>query len=436
MKSRASFCFLMCTSLTTYILSDTAICDGEWVHDARGNTYGGLWDGREWHIADKWNSALEGGRGSYNDSSTWFNSACATQMTHQSCFWTGDTSRAKSLTERVFKPFNEKGCRNFYPFDFLKLLKGRTLLFLGDSVSFQIVNSLVCAVYKHAQSKLFLRFTYPSLYQKAEICPFGSLHCLLHETYCHFENEDIRITHQMMLKFGAADNLYAPIKHHFLTNDDIVVVNFGIHYNDEVSYKEDLELFREVILSNFSDKGCSKPHILFMQTSPQHFRSSNGYFESPEKSTFECVPIPSNFSDWRNECLDSILSEDVRIIRIAQGLYSEYDTHVGSFQFMPSQYADCTHFCYPSAIFSYIHRVIYNTILQIFDDRIIVNLGRYVDGTLLQACGSPSIYVIENGTRRQFLSIQTFAKLGFDTDNVMVITSFEMEEIKLGDPMI
>jgi hypothetical protein len=199
---------------------------------------------------------------------------------------------------------------------------------------------------------------------------------------------------------------------------DIFIFNYGIHsYQDWSKIRTQLKEFQTAV-SSFHLKqskeqeefASSHPHhtlFFFLETFPQHFTNEyngNGYYYVPQASE-HCVPHTASPAkqyelDIRNRIADEIFlssssqqpqqqeeevkkeeevvgeekmglrKSDIPIIRVVEGLSSQYDAHVeGGENIMinahhanPHFDADCTHWCAQAGMFQYVHRVVYNYI--------------------------------------------------------------------------
>ena len=345
-----------------------SICDGHWLNNSQ--------ELDNYHVAT--------GVGRYDEAGKWRNLACPFEMTKYSCFWHGDTERAWRLSRKRFSP-NSSKCRKFTPLDFLESLRGRQILFLGDSITDQILDFLACTLrsytavvtniewlvldeVKNMRARNFDRLSgKKGTFDKNTICPFGALHCHHGSASFRFPVYGLSIYKSLIHQFWEPSQLYNPLRKNMIYDDDILIINMGIHFNDESAYKKSLMVLRNTLLSNFSEHGVSRPKkVFFLESTPQHFsKNPNGYYGGFEDGTKEtkCVPIV-NSSDWRNDCAKTILGDIVTVIPIAQSLAVEFDAHVGYSPLSPSVRIDCTHYCSSSGIFRFIHRMIYNYITQ------------------------------------------------------------------------
>jgi hypothetical protein len=175
-----------------------------------------------------------------------------------------------------------------------------------------------------------------------------------------------------------------------LTKKDIIILNFGLHFNNRNQYTENMKVFTADV-RNFSRMRPvdSKPALFFLETSPQHFdpqgSEHHGYFVSKEYLTTNCwyeiidEELHAREYDWRNIVANEYLRKDeeissaLNVIHIARTLYSQWDAHVAGdskeMNLLTSYFelADCTHWLAPSGIYHYIFTKIYNAIIQ-FDN--------------------------------------------------------------------
>ena len=84
----------------------------------------------------------------------WSQYACDAESKYYNCQWHGiEKERDIRLQKRVLKSKN-KNCLEFYAFDFLDVIRGRQVLFVGDSVMSQVYSALVCESYQLSESKI------------------------------------------------------------------------------------------------------------------------------------------------------------------------------------------------------------------------------------------------------------------------------------------
>jgi hypothetical protein len=76
-----------------------------------------------------------------------------------------------------------------------------------------------------------------------------------------------------------------------ISENDMVILNFGLHFNDEKKYGDIVKQF----LSDYHNpnKTPIKPKLFFQESMPQHFTrmtAKNGYYNKYEAATY-CDPI-------------------------------------------------------------------------------------------------------------------------------------------------
>jgi len=152
----------------------------------------------------------------------------------------------------------------------------------------------------------------------------------------------------------------------------VVIANMGLHYVDNpekrfsrqdyqqqmtaaLTYMHNFAIEMEQPLqhssssSDHSHHHNKRIHIIWRETSAQHFSTLNGYWPGIRFSHSlqrRCVPIkdPSPHADWRNRDIEDIISSKglhkIRILRF-------YNTTVPLWSSHPNGHLrDCTHFCW------------------------------------------------------------------------------------------
>jgi len=127
---------------------------------------------------------------------------------------------------------------------------------------------------------------------------------------------------------------------------DVLLFGFGVAVNSEViepgkvSYKRQVLLFFEW----YKSRKDALPHLLWRETPAQHFRGSNGLYQSSllgracESLSFPDTLVTSK-SNWRNIAANSVAHKfHVPVFKIWSLSAARGDAHVGR---------DCTHYCLP-----------------------------------------------------------------------------------------
>ena len=273
---------------------------------------------------------------------------CPYQPIGHSCYLR-DSARARTIEERIWISTDER-CNLLTPRDYLETLRNKTLLLYGDSMAIQIFSTLMCTLNHFLHSDLIWNKFSPYL-EGGQISFPDTTTTIAIRYDTKFDVEHISTT-------------FADMR---LTTRDIFIFNIGLHYNDKSAYESVLRKALDTIST--VNRTRSLPKMFFLQTTPQHFATDNGYF-NPQLSSKNCTikssPGQMKNGDWRNIALDNTISKwrdfgsirNAHVIRIANALYSQYDAHIDR------NGSDCTHFCIPSAVFPFIHRTLFNDIRQ------------------------------------------------------------------------
>eukprot|EP01038_Epipyxis_sp_PR26KG_P011254 gene11254-15100_t len=404
--------------------------------------------------------------GNINTTTKWMEEACPTQTMFYTRYYFETHPSQSSSPHRAFDVESRRfvsqdpECKIVYPYDFLNLLTNRRVILLGDSVMNQIWQTLVCLLVDTEESYVHVDWTESSINKIEWICPFGKVHCRPAFGTLRFHESNISIIGVGMDKYSKS-HFFNTILYHRLSSEDIVITNLGLHMNTQ----SELDLQLNALFSDLTAAtNCTQhsfPHIFFLETTPQHFNSSNGYYDKNE-GFIHCPPLQANYFnqrqnlDWRNiiakkyidkyneqvmspkVCASTETSirdnhhDQVTLIPIAVPLYSQYDAHIDSFTYSSWGFTDCTHWSIPSGVFDFIHSMIYHTI----HDKLLVNGHNsatllFHDNTLIKGSGR-AVYLVRNNTKYSFSGLNDFIRRGFDFDQVITINDYEIEEIPYG----
>jgi hypothetical protein len=297
----------------------------------------------------------------------WLQDACPTQTVQHSCYAHGNTDRARRLEQRMWKPFDEQECRPFQAADFLRLLGANKLLISGDSIAMQLWTAITCSTYQTAQSNVsvdwFLHTPRTIPIYNEKICPFGAAHCHIHGGSVRFASGG-QISFNLMINYQPG--LLKTLIYLFgLQPSDYIVINWGVHTNPEE---------RALLVQSYADfnhdlvlLGRNVPQVLYLETFPQHFGGEVGTYNgsTPSQDGLQCYESSLtgkefHDKDWRSREADKI-TKSVPVVRVADALSSQWDAHVQSSMLFPYTAVDCTHWCFPSGVFSFVLRKIYNS---------------------------------------------------------------------------
>lgn len=332
---------------------------------------------------------------------TFIKTACPAQRAIYSCQFRNDNhTHTKDLETRTFIPSNTQQCSPFNPFQFLQLLRNRRVLFIGDSITGQIWESLLCTLHPLEDSHTYVNFWTPPSCDTTRHClskpkkmNSGSkkhqesepVHGYMKSGYIQFRTSNISLSYHVQVRY-VKDAFVPLIKQYNLHSNDIVIINHGLFYANMTEYRGHLQAFHQEVKDFQQERPDDLPLIFFEHTTPQHFDYETGaYVKGKSDQTEECVPwrvVPDiekkvifSGHDHRNRIAHEVFgspnltaalingdvtikqsssssSPVVDILPIAFGLYNQYDAHVGN--------KDCTHWCNPSNAFKYVHMMIYN----------------------------------------------------------------------------
>jgi hypothetical protein len=141
----------------------------------------------------------------------------------------------------------------------------------------------------------------------------------------------------------------------------LVVLNTGTHHNSRVNYDNVINaLFPK--LNDLALLHKSSVDIVWMETPPQHFNSTNGYWEGRHS---KCEPIANTSVelDWRNYDVDMMMARKkittIKILRVRDIMIDLWREH------HRGDMVDCTHYCY----WPMLYRPMYRQLLDILNAR-------------------------------------------------------------------
>ena len=92
---------------------------------------------------------------------------------------------------------------------------------------------------------------------------------------------------------------------------------------------------------------------------------------------------------------------------------------------------------YPAHLHSLLQRVIQNATSANLTLKELQLISRFIpakDHTVVKTRSQRSVFLIENSLRREIPNMNTFVSLGFDLDNITVISDHQLQLIPLGAP--
>lgn len=295
----------------------------------------------------------------------WFQTACPIECTRFSSYFRGvPLDHIKELERRFWAP-TSTSCIDWSPRRFLKSVKGKSVLLIGDSLMLQVYSSLICETINLSPYEEYIEW-----HDKT------GCHTEYYKQHCTIEWPGQSIftfpTLNTKFIFKRMDQpnwyyIYRDISSRKLTSNDMVVINTGSHHD-----YNGIEYYQFVLTEMVAEarKIPSLPSLYFMHTLPTHFNSSTGYYEKFRSNEKSCVPY-SNITyarerDWRNRVADSVFAgSNFTVIPVSDGLYSQWDAHIGRPHYTDYWIADCSHYSSPSGIFRYVLQMMINQMITV-----------------------------------------------------------------------
>lgn len=281
------------------------------------------------------------------------------------CYKTRKIERASLIDKREWVP-TDINCRPFWPYDFLRTVENKAILFIGDSVMIQVYITMVCELFQSTQTKFNIEWS--------------------SEPHVgHFVNSDVHFpvtntTISFRLKWRYYQNDLQKILSSISEKVSVIVINFGLWYNlypRKPAYQHDpgdYEVALHILSSDLalflqSRSADNNSKILVLETLPQHFAGSNSNgFYNIDAANIGCQPIMNISDDWRLSTMHSVIfPEAVKIVNISQALYSQWDSHMDG-DVVPqvaSIDADCTHWCLDSGALRFVRLMLWNALISI-----------------------------------------------------------------------
>eukprot|EP00981_Chlorochromonas_danica_P006523 scaffold1420_cov182-Ochromonas_danica.AAC.1 len=324
----------------------------------------------------------------------WVAQACPFQMSLYSCYFHTNRTQAALLEERNFYPQNTN-CLPFRPYNFLTLLQGRHLVFLGDSILLQIWESLACTFNP-------LTPIHPHYVNYVNRKPCNMINCpengtkrfsYLNYGWIHLPAYQLTLTALMVPKVNLAA-IHGLVREAF------------VHNNQQHSNHKQEAPAGE---TRKTVEHHHHPTIFYFESSPQHFSvNAKGYYplhDTGDKRNLQCKPLPPEARqgqlDWRNQVISRALA-NVLYNGIHRQLHGKPPP--------------------PSTVSYETHTVYYGPSL--------------VEGSLIRCQGDPNgtIYLLEKGWKRAFLQRIDLELAGYRPRDIIMMTKEEVQHIPIGPP--
>ena len=303
---------------------------------------------------------------------------CHTTRSHACIYHPSDHTWAEFVTSRcriVRYSTNELG----------KLLNGRTLMLVGDSITGHLLFQLLCDYNRdghqiHWGKKISTDITPTDNWQVNRIegsnkqFSFNVVATSLYENSGPWYMRDIveRMTNDSTQPY-------------YMRKTDIMMINIGLHDTDLENWtRQNLEEMRRHKNNNNKGESGELPILLWRETTCTHFHTPSGYFPSDPKqqkrltarstSLSPCRPIADTTHEtynYHNKITDKVLQEfpdlNITIVPIFHALSSRWMDYQQFHKTKhPGQkYVDCVHHCTPSASTRHLMRMLQHVLVSL-----------------------------------------------------------------------
>jgi len=278
-------------------------CRGEWVqHDPAKTDYNKISHYRGSHMTKTEITTQQ-----------WLNESCPVDTFMFNCYYHILSSRVVESSFREWIPSDPSSCRPFEPLALLHHLRNRTVSFMGDSIMGQTWISMICALYPFTKLEADVHwdnYPYQGIYDH-HICPEGKPHCQLRYGNIYLPAYDIHITYDEMHRYVPGVMTDVIINRYRLTSRDIVLLNYGVHYNSGYDYYIEMKKL-SIELNN-----------LFKM----HPNSTNRMFTSPNLVRRRRLSVSGSDSDATRSRVDADVVADVDVAR-ALAAFEPTNPHV------------------------------------------------------------------------------------------------------------
>lgn len=357
----------------------------------------------EYSMYYKWRGPI--GEQSFNDSEEiiqnfYYGSPCRALTIRDNCY-SHNSQRAEHLLIRKWIKHEAIKARVDVSkpgtlVDILSDLKNKTISIVGDSTVLSVFASLAC----HLSQQETPHYRFSWLFERKQILldAKGQTVCPMHVS-CYILSGEVYYPHHNITLWYQQLNTYSKRSRELLhtvvesthNRPDIVLINFGVHYNEYKAYITDLFNFQKDMEGIMERQKMANAHQIswhWIESFPQHF--SHGYFNYSADSrirlsaynpsahaetssrnvslahttnSLHCTAIANATyyyqEDWRNRLAELVLPEfytNHRVIKVAEPLYDQWDAHVdyGDSRRVTKAAADCTHYCTSSGVFRFV----------------------------------------------------------------------------------
>ena len=258
------------------------------------------------------------------------------------------------VARRRYHSLQGGSCPNsFDATNFLRILRGRTLLLVGDSVQTQFFVSLACLLHSRDPGSLHghtIAWKGPSNLRKR--CR-GFKQC--HYMYgCASFTGGVRLCLCFVVGISGSFIQQCMRSYNATSSDVVVYGSIGVHYRELAKFyrqKPDFAAKAEVkAVLGVAAPEHNRGYLIFREVSAQHFNAPGGHFNLSRgdynrwEGNATCSSDHTLASMWEHQrwnrvTVPAMESAGVPILRSWRPTSLAWDAHVG--------YGDCTHFCLP-----------------------------------------------------------------------------------------
>jgi len=196
----------------------------------------------------------------------------------KSCVNDNISDFSRSLFSRYFRPTLPDGKTReflFNPVDILAMLentKNTTISFIGDSVSHQMFDSFICAIMRIEGATTVSGTGFS---RKKKRWKVGT--AVRYETSVMFNETNYNFVFHREFTFSKDGRTIQEI---CSTDSDILVINYGLHWNTHELYFEDMKFLMAFIKQHCLSRGIQ---VIFRGTTSQHFKTFGGSYATSNK---------------------------------------------------------------------------------------------------------------------------------------------------------
>ena len=293
----------------------------------------------------------------------WRQNACYAETPMHSCFYQGNIQKAQVSASLFFESADCK-LSIFNPSAFVDFLANRMLVFVGDSVTLQLFQAMLCNL-QGFELERDLKWIWRNWAGDVN-CPKNSTKCYLADHSCALFLGGGRVCY--VQKMFSEPVSFASLPR-LISQNDVVVFNAGLHFQNR-NEDDFMRYIREFATSIQNQSNGAR--LLWRETSLQHFNTSTGSYDP---SSTSCaikgeIDLRSRLSSREfknNKAANTYLSQiGAEILHTANYSFNLPETHVEDTtrpDFVAQKKKDCTHFCLPGMPDHWV-RLIYNALLN------------------------------------------------------------------------